>query len=157
MTDISPDNKPTNVGFYHCTRRPATEVAVQLAAKAYENGQRLLVKGEAETLEALDKLLWTMVPESFLPHARAGGAHDANQPVLLSDNLAPANGAKLLMLVGVGLPEGFERFERVLNLFDQGSDAHKRARNDWKALGGRDRVTRSYWQQTPKGWVEQAG
>ncbi|MGL6044226.1 MAG: DNA polymerase III subunit chi, partial [Sandaracinobacteroides sp.] len=49
---------PTDIGFYHCTRAPALEVAVKLAAKALQAGQRLLVVGERARLEALDTALW---------------------------------------------------------------------------------------------------
>jgi DNA polymerase-3 subunit chi len=148
---------PTEVGFYHCTRAPAVEVAVRLAEKVWASGQRLLVVGEAARLQALDTALWTMRDDSFLPHALAGGEHDAEQPILLADAPTPANGAKLLMLLEVGVPAEVEGYDRVLNLFEDGTDAHGRARADWKALGGRDSVTRTYWQQNDRGgWDKRA-
>lgn len=155
----------TDVGFYHCTRAPALEVAVRLAAKAFGGGQRLMVLAPPERLEALDKLMWTFDEASFLPHAQAGSENDAEQPVLLAPVLgqvslgeaAPANGARLLMLMETGLPAGFDAFDRVLNLFEDGTPAHERARTDWKALQARDGVTRSYWQQKEGGgWDKRA-
>jgi DNA polymerase-3 subunit chi len=143
------------VGFYHCTRAPAREVAVRLVARAHGSGQRLLVVGEPERLQALDRALWVNDPASFLPHGMAGEGHEAEQPILLSEAPEPANGARLLMLLETGLPAGFDRFERVLNLFEDGSDAHARARADWKALGARDGVSRIYWQQKDGGGWEQ--
>ncbi len=151
---------PTDVGFYHCTRAPALEVAVRLAVKAFGGGQRLLVLAPPERLEALDRLLWTFDDASFLPHGQAGTADDAEQPVLLAPALgdaAPANGARLLMLMETGLPAGFDAFDRVLNLFEDGTPAHERARADWKALQARDGVERSYWQQKEGGgWDKRA-
>ena len=150
---------PTDIGFYHCTRAPAAEVAVRLAAKAHGSGQRLLVVGEADALAALDRALWVAEPESFLPHGLAGGEHDAEQPILLATEAAavPANGARLMMLLESGLPPTFDAYERLLCLFNDGSPAHGRARADWKALSGRDGLVLSYWQQTPRGgWEKQA-
>ncbi len=130
---------------------------MRLAAKAYASGQRLLVVGGADQLAALDRALWVSDPDSFLAHGRAGGAGDTDQPILLAETSAPANGASLLMLLETGLPAGFDRFERVLNLFDDGSEAHSRARADWKALGGRNEVSRAYWQQKEGGGWEKRG
>lgn len=130
---------------------------MRLAARAMESGQRLLITGTPETLEALDKALWVDDPASFLPHALAGGEHDADQPILLSQTAEAANGARLLMLVESGLPALFDRYDRVLNLFNDGGDAHIRARADWKAIGGRDGVSRTYWQQNERGrWERMA-
>ena len=148
---------PLDIGFYHCTRAPAAEVAVRLSAKVLESGQRLLVVGERPRLEALDKALWALVPDSFLPHALAGGAFDADQPILLAETAEPVNGAKLLLSLEAGVPGAMDGFERVLNLFEDGSPAHERARLDWKALGSRDGLTRSYWQQNERGGWEKRG
>lgn len=148
-----------DIGFYHCTRAPTLDVAARLTAKAHESGQRLLLLGAAEQLDALDRLLWAFDAASFLPHGRAGSADDPEQPVLLAERLegAPANGARLLLLVDTGLPAGFDGFERVLNLFEDGTPAHERARADWKALQAREGVARSYWQQKEQGgWDRRA-
>jgi DNA polymerase-3 subunit chi len=147
----------TEVGFYHCTRVAAAEVAVRLAAKAHESGQRLLVVGEGDALAALDTALWTADPASFLPHAVAGGPHDADQPILLAPDADPANGARLLMLLDRPVPERLEPFERVLLLFDEGGDGQARAREQWKSLARRPGTTRSYWQQKPGGGWEKKG
>lgn len=166
---------PLDIGFYHCTRAPAADVAVRLSARVLESGKRLLVIGERSRLEALDKALWTLLPDSFLPHALAGGDADSEQPILLSEKAVPANGATLLLSLEAGVPGEMDSFERVLNLFEDGSAAHARARADWKALSARadmaeataradlteaaarDGLTRSYWQQTERGgWEKRA-
>jgi DNA polymerase-3 subunit chi len=132
-------------------------VAIRLAEKALTGGQRLLVIGARERLEALDKLMWTYADHSFLPHGLAGGDHDAHQPVLLSETTEPANGAKLLLSLEAGVPASLDGFDRLLNLFEDGTPAHTRARADWKALADREGITRSYWQQTERGgWQKQA-
>jgi len=135
-------------------------VAVRLAAKAYAAGQRLLVVADAAELPALDRLLWTQEPASFLPHAMAGALDDREQPILLAPEpvAPPANGARLLMLVGQPLPPVADRFDRVLLLFEAGTDAHARARDDWRAAMGDSALRPSYWQQTERGgWMEKGG
>lgn len=147
----------TDIGFYHCTRAPATEVAVRLADKALGQGKRLLILGEKARLAELDRLLWTLIDSSFLPHALAGGPHDSEQPILLAETPEAANGATLLLSLEAGIPAALDGFERVLNLFEDGTPAHSRARGDWKALADRDGVVRSYWQQTERGgWDKRA-
>ncbi len=148
-----------DLGFYHCTRTPAADVAVRLAARAYESGARMLLLAAADALEPLDRLLWTADPASFLPHAVAGRMEDAAQPLLLApfadEVAAAANEAGLLLLLQTGLPQGFEAFARVFNLFEDGGPAHRQARADWKALAGRAEVQRSYWQQKEGGgWLK---
>ncbi len=151
------------------------EVAVRLAAKAYAAGQRLLVLGDAAELAALDLALWTQSKASFIAHGLAGGPHDAAQPILLSprlelvnrasrlepvngaNRLEPVNGARVLLLLGHGLPPEFDGLDRLLNLFDDGMPSHARARADWKAIGTRHGVERSYWQQSIRGgWEKKA-
>ncbi len=144
-----------DVGFYHCTRQPASAVAVKLAARAVASGERLLVIGSGERLAALDMALWA--EEGFLAHGFAGGPDDAQQPILLSERVDAAAGAPFLMLLQTGLPPEFQAFRRVFNLFDDGSDAHARARTDWKAISAREGVTRTYWQQKPGGGWEKKG
>ena len=116
-----------------------------------------LVIGARDRLEQLDTLMWTYADHSFLPHGLAGGDHDADQPVLLSETVAPANGATLLLSLEAGVPGTLDGFDRLLNLFEDGTPAHTRARADWKALADREGMTRSYWQQTERGgWQRQA-
>lgn len=146
-----------DIGFYHCTRAPAVDVAVRLIAKAYAAGARILVTGAPAGLAALDKALWTTDAESFLPHALAGAADDGAQPILLAETAEAANGATMLLSLQAGIPAGFEQFQRVLNLFEEGGEAHQRARADWKALGGLSGATRTYWQQKEGGGWEKMG
>lgn len=140
------------VDFYYCTRQPILDVASRLAARAIGAGNKLLVVGDQEQLEVLDQKLWAA--EGFLAHGFAGGFHDSEQPLLLSHALNPANGAGVLMLLGTGLPTDLRAFERVLTLFEDGSESHVRARSDWKAVSAHDGVERSYWQQKPAGGWE---
>ena len=140
----------TEVSFYHCTKAPAETVAIRLAARAYESGARLLLVSDPETLASLDRRLWTDDEGSFLPH----GTRDENasdHPILLSGTADPVNAATLLLLVSHPLPD-IRPFARILHLFDHGSEAHTRAREEWKRLPPE---ARTYWQQDDRGrWTK---
>ncbi len=135
-----------DVAFYHATRGSAETVAPRLVRKALEAGHRVLLHAaDPDRLAALDALLWTFDPASFLPHAIAGGPHDAHQPCLLSSQPGPApNGADLAILLDPPLPA--DGFARVVLLFDEAGLAPARAA--WKAWAG----PATYWRQGPRGW-----
>src|SRR5690606_26156434 len=68
--------------FYHLTRSAPEALAPRLIARAQDSGFRVEVRGaDTGVLERLDELLW--LQEGFNAHGRAGGPHDARQPVLL--------------------------------------------------------------------------
>ncbi|MBW8785461.1 MAG: DNA polymerase III subunit chi [Novosphingobium sp.] len=139
------------VDFYQLTRGPAEAVLPLIARAALTAGERLLVVSEdTGLLERIDTALWERLPESFLGHGTAGGAHDARQPILLSTALEPANGARF-----VAFADGVWReptgFERAFLLFDEGTIIA--ARECWRALGG-SAGERHFWRQGAKGWEE---
>jgi DNA polymerase-3 subunit chi len=135
-----------DLAFYHATRSSAEAVAPRLVQKALEAGHRILLHAaDPDRLARLDALLWTFDPASFLPHALAGGPHDARQPCLLTSEAGPApNGADLAILLDPPLPAA--GFGRVLLLFDEAGLAPARAA--WKAWDG----PATYWRQGPRGW-----
>jgi DNA polymerase-3 subunit chi len=62
----------------------------RLAAAHYAAGRRVVVRA-ADEAEArrLDQALWTAAPDSFLPHAVAGGEDEAEEPVLIATGDGP--------------------------------------------------------------------
>ena len=147
-----------DVGFYHCTRAAPLTVLPKLAMKALEAGHRVLVNApDPAQAEAVDEHLWTFDPGSFLPHCRAGGEYDADQPLLIADSFDAANGADLAIAMGARLPGSDAQFSRVLYLFDGGDEeAVATARRHWKALSARDNVLATYWAQEERGWQKRA-
>ena len=127
----------------------------RIAERVVAGGGRLLVVAEkAEQREALDRQLWVYAADSFLPHAQAGGEADADQPVLIAQEAAPANGARFVALIdGVWRDEALG-FDRAFHFF--GDDAVEAARAAWRALAGREGVERRYWKQDDDGRWEQA-
>ena len=147
------------VYFYHLTRKPLEETLPALLHKALGAGWRVAVRArEAARLEWLDEKLWLEPEDGFLPHGIAGGAHDADQPVLLTLGAECPNGAVCVMAVDgaeVSAQE-VQALERVCILFD-GNDtaAVQAARDQWKALTGAG-CAAQYWSEETGRWEKKA-
>lgn len=141
------------VDFYQLSRDPV-EAALPLIARAtLQAGERLLVVSADEAqLGRIDELLWTRLPEAFLAHGRAGGRHDARQPILLSADATPANEAKYLALADGAWRDPGQAFTRVFYMFDDAT--LQAARDCWRLLGTRDGIERRFWKQDGGKWVE---
>ena len=145
--------------FYHLTRSPLEATLPLLLTKSLQAGWHVVIRGtSAERLDWLDQKLWQGGDESFLPHGIAGGAHDADQPILLTTGPDAPNGAQCLMAVDGAevTAEDCAGLERVCRLFD-GNDpaALDRARGQWKALTGAG-ITAQYWSEEGGGWQKKA-
>ena len=107
------------VDFYLLSTDPAPAAVALLARKVREAGERLLVVADdLDLLETISTTLWESAPEAFLANGIAGDEHDARQPILLSGEVDPANGAKFLLLADGEWREPSDLFTRVLFLFD---------------------------------------
>ena len=138
------------VDFYHLTAAPVDRVLPQIADKVVSSGARLLiVAAGADQRAHLDRLLWTYQPDSFLPHAQAGMADDAAQPVLIAERPEPTNGARNVAIVDGTWRDAALAFDRAFHLF--GEDHITAARAAWRALAGRPDVERRYWRQSDSG------
>lgn len=146
--------------FYHLTRRPVSEALPQLLTRALDQGWRVAVRGtDASRLDRLDQELWLVGGgESFLPHGRARGRHDADQPILLTESTDNRNGAVCVMSVdGAEVsPEEVGTLERVCILFE-GDDpaAVERARSQWRAITGSGAAAQ-YWSEASGRWEKKA-
>ena len=141
--------------FYHLTREGLAQALPKLITASQAKGWRVAIRGPSPVLDHLDAALWLGPEDGFLAHGRAGGAHDALQPVLLTEEQgAAANGATCLMSVGgaeVSIEEIAE-MDRVCIVFDgQDGEAVQQARGQWKALtaGG---AAAQYWSQESGRW-----
>lgn len=143
------------VDFYHLTLSPVDRVLPRIAEKVLQSGARLLiVAGDAARRDALDKMLWSYAPESFLPHMPAGGGDDTRQPILIGEHAEAANGATHIAIADGVWREEALAFERAFHFFD--SDTISAARESWKALATHEGVERRYWRQSDSGGWEQA-
>jgi DNA polymerase-3 subunit chi len=142
------------VDFYQLGQTPLEQVVASLAEKLLASDSRLLIVAEDETLLArLDRLLWDRGATAFVPHALAGGADDARQPILLSTSPDAPNLARNLLIADGQWREAALGYDRAFYLFD--NDALPDARLAWKLLSGREGVERRFWARDDSGrWAE---
>lgn len=148
----------TSVQFYHLLTTPLERALPKLLEKAVSGGfKTLLVADSPERVEVLNQMLWTYDQDSFLPHGSEADGHVELQPILLSTELAPANGANLLLVTNGAKPENPAAFERIIDMFDgRDTQAVENARKRWtgyKEAG----LELTYLKQTESGgWSKAA-
>ncbi len=141
------------VDFYLLSVDPAPAATAMLARKVREAGEKLLVVADdLDLLETISGALWNASPEAFLANGIAGDEHDARQPILLSNEVEPLNGAAFLLIADGHWREPGDSFSRVLYLFDDATRVP--ARETWKALENREGLERKFWKQQGGRWVE---
>ena len=107
----------------------------RLLRKVYRTGQRVVVTGELELLGRLDQLLWTFSPAEFVPHgpATAGMSRGTvTAPVWLAERAGDCPADSVLVNLGQRIPDGFERFERFIEVVSSGEEDRLSGRNRWK-------------------------
>ena len=145
--------------FYRLTGSTLEATVTTFAERTLQRGGRVVVKGAgAARLDQLDAHLWAYRDDSFLPHGKAGGAHDDQQPVLLTTAAARPNAAGTLLLVDGARfdAESVTGLDRVALIFD-GNDAEATAaaRTDWKAVTETG-LTAVFGAEEDGRWVEKA-
>ena len=143
------------VDFYQLGEGAAEHVIGSIAEKVLAGEGRLLIVADDEPfLARLDRLLWDAGSTSFTPHAVAGGADDARQPVLLSTSTDAPNQARNILIADGQWRDSALTYDRSFYLFD--AKTLEGARLAWKLLAGREGVERRYWAQVDGRWKQQA-
>jgi DNA polymerase III subunit chi len=137
---------------FHFNAPHKVQYACKLLRKATGAGARVAVLAPPELLDRLDVELWRFSPVDFIAHVRAPCASQvqARTGVVLCDDAQQAQGYGVLVNLTTGVPQGFERFERVIEVVDQGDADRQAARLRWKhytELGYQ--ITRHDLQLTP--------
>lgn len=141
------------VDFYQLSRDPAEAVLPLIARNTLKAGERLLVVSAREDqLGVISRELWGRAADSFLAHGFSGGDHDARQPILLSDAMAPGNGAKYVAIADGVWRDAEAGFDRTFYIFDD--ETLQPARECWVMLGKRGGIDRRFWKQQGGKWVE---
>ena len=109
----------------------------RLLRKAWRQGLRVMVTGDAALLGRLDQALWLFEQEEFVPHLRlvVGAAppkHAARTPVWLAEQALPSAGASVLVNLGSGFESGFGGFSRVIELVSTEADDVSAGRLRWR-------------------------
>lgn len=141
------------VDFYQLAGAPPEKIVAGIANELLAGDGRLIVIAKDEGfLARLDRMLWDQGASSFLPHGLAGGADDARQPILLSTSPDAPNLARSILIADGIWNDSALSYDHAFFLF--GNDTLAGARSAWKALSGREGVTRRYWAQEGGKWVE---
>ena len=123
---------------FHFNVGDKLDYSCRLLRKARAGGAKIMVTAEPTLLAQLDQMLWTFSGTDFLPHCRsdADPATLAITPILLasspSDPAFEGSPHGVLVNLGHGVPEGFERFERFIELVSSVEDDRLSARHRWK-------------------------
>ena len=113
----------------------------RLLRKAWRAGSRFWEAGSSAQLARLDALLWAFEPGEFIPHVRVRAGQTvapllAPTPIWLGETPAdlPANAAACDVLdnLGPGIPPGFERFARVIDIVAEPADEVSAGRQRWR-------------------------
>ncbi len=140
------------VRFYLTGEEPVERAIPPVVAKGKAAGARMLIVADEEArLDALDRALWEQCPDDYLAHGRAGAPFAERQPVLLSRDCDPANGAGVIAFAdGRWRPEG-ETFARAFLFFD---DSQRDAvRPVWSSFDARGDIAREYYAREGSRWV----
>lgn len=121
-------NVPAKVGY-----------ACRLLRKAAAGGAKVVVAGDAALLRELDAELWTFSAVDFIAHCHVdqGRAMVERSPVVLAGSAAAAPHREVLVNLGDTLPDGFERFQRVIEIVSADEADRQRGRSRWKQYAER--------------------
>jgi DNA polymerase-3 subunit chi len=106
----------------------------KLLRKVHAAGKRAVVLLPAETVSQINQALWTHDEAEFLPHATHADPDwvQSRSPLLLTPELGDVAGRSVLINMQPDLPDGLDRFERVLELVTLQDDDRQAARHRWK-------------------------
>lgn len=147
----------TDVNFYHLQRSSLEQTLPKLLEKVLQAGKRAVVMARSEErVEALNTLLWTYDPNSFLAHGSKNDGNPAHQPVWLTTEDENPNGASVLLLTDGAVSARLGDYERCLEVFD-GRDTERvaEARERWTGYKSAGHAV-TYWQQGERGWEKKA-
>lgn len=113
----------TQVSFYTGVPERLAYVC-RLLRKAQQSGARVGVCGPPALLRRLDAALWAFEPVEFVPHlditaGTADAVVSAATPILLHEQALALTHREVLLNLGAEVAEGFEQFERVLEVVSQ--------------------------------------
>ncbi|PLW66985.1 DNA polymerase III subunit chi [Pseudohalioglobus lutimaris] len=124
----------TRVGFYVVQAAESgqrLQVAARLADKAYAQGHQVYINAVDKTqAQALDALLWSFRPASFVPHALAGDSQA--EQVAIGWGQDPGKHSDLLINLQLEIPAFFSRFARVAEVVTQDEASLAALRNSWR-------------------------
>ena len=145
----------SEVYFYHVTKQTAASALPQLLTKSIDVGWTVFVRGkDLNSLKLFDDMIWTVQPESFIPHAVIGSQNEQKCDILLGTKENDSSNSDFLISVNGALISGEEisSYKRCALLFDdKNSDEMNIAREQWIEFTKAD-IRAKYWSQETGVW-----
>jgi DNA polymerase-3 subunit chi len=107
----------------------------RLLRKATATGARLQVRARAEICAALDAALWNLSPTDFISHCDDSAPQDvrSRSAVLLMHADRPVHfDFPILVNLAEDVPDGFEQFQRVIEIVSTDEQDRNLARLRWR-------------------------
>ena len=116
--------------------------ACRFLRKAHDGGATVVVCADRATLDRLDLALWSFEPLSFVAHARVKGTASpppalSRTPIWLTDNADNIAARELLLNLGPATVEGWDRFERVVEIVSAEPEDAAAGRQRWRQYSAR--------------------
>ena len=116
----------------------------RILRKACQAKARVVVTGPPDELKNLDEALWTFSPQSFVAHCWSTDDLTKTQlswVILQSYDFGTAPAAmphhEVLLNLAPSMPQGYETFERVIEVVGLGEEDKTHARERWKTYAQR--------------------
>ncbi len=110
--------------------------ACRLAEKAYRLGHQIYIHSDDNAqANAIDQLLWSFRPDSFVPHQVESDSTDSSHQVEIGFADAKGSAAQhngLLINLSNSVPEFFSRFNRVSEIVVQHPDIKESTRANYR-------------------------
>ena len=109
----------------------------RLLRKAQQSGARIGVVGPTPLLDRLDRELWAFASTEFVPHVRVRPGRVlaprlAATPIVMAEEATDVPHREVLLNIGPDIPEGFEAFERVLEVVSVDAEQVQRGRQRFR-------------------------
>lgn len=107
----------------------------RLLRKAVGSGAQVVLLADAETLSQIDADLWALSPTEFVPHvvgSAEGSVHKRSPLLLVTDPAQVPQQTGVLVNLTDAVPEGFERFARVIEVVSTDAGDREAARQRWR-------------------------
>ena len=122
----------TSIDFYTHVE-DAVAVAAKLVAKAWvQHGSVRVLTPDAQTTDALDRLLWLQPATGFLPHCRLASPLASETPIIVDHAPEHEGPAAVLINLTQAPPAFFSRFERLAEIVPAGEPGVQAGRERYR-------------------------
>ena len=106
----------STIRFFFGAPQRLAAAADWLSQARPRNARVVVLCDQADTLDGLDRLLWTRNALGFIPHCRIDSPLAAETPILLTQTLPPNDRADALLNLTDTLPEDFAYYAEVIEV-----------------------------------------